>query len=66
MIYFYVIRIFEAFNQCYILTGKAKIKGIQDYISELMENDIKFIIFAHHIEILDLDNWILFFILLNI
>ena len=29
-------RIFEAFNKCYILTGKAKIKGIIDYIAELI------------------------------
>lgn len=28
-------------------------KGIKDYISELLENQIKFIFFAHHISILD-------------
>jgi SWI/SNF-related matrix-associated actin-dependent regulator 1 of chromatin subfamily A len=36
-----------------MLTGKAKIKGIKDYLAELLENDIKFIFFAHHMLVLD-------------
>lgn len=43
----------DIFTKLYILTGKAKIKGVLEYIDELLENDIKFIIFAHHIEMLD-------------
>ena len=31
----------------------AKLKGIKEYLGELIENDIKFIVFAHHIEVLD-------------
>lgn len=44
---------YEALTKCYILTGKAKIPGILEYIHELLENDVKFIIFAHHLEVLD-------------
>lgn len=39
--------------KCYSLTGKAKIKAIIDYIDDLLENDIKFLFFAHHTEVLD-------------
>ena len=52
--------IFEAFNKCYMLTGKAKIKGVLEYVNELLENDIKIITFAHHIYVLDqLEDFIL-------
>ncbi|KRX03262.1 P-loop containing nucleoside triphosphate hydrolase [Pseudocohnilembus persalinus] len=44
---------YEALTKCYLLTGKAKIPGILEYIHELLENDVKFIIFAHHLEVLD-------------
>lgn len=40
-------------SECYTLTGEAKIKGICEYLSDLFENDCKFIIFAHHKAVLD-------------
>ena len=44
---------FQAFSKLYRLTGMAKIQGLKDYMSELIENGIKFIIFAHHLCVLD-------------
>ena len=32
----------------YRLTGEAKIKGIKMYLNDILENDIKFLVFAHH------------------
>jgi hypothetical protein len=40
-------------TKAYKLTGTAKIKGMCDYVSYLIQNDCKFIIFAHHLEVLD-------------
>ncbi|CAD8095659.1 unnamed protein product [Paramecium sonneborni] len=40
-------------QKCYMLTGQAKIKAIKDYINTLFENDIKFLFFAHHKDVLD-------------
>lgn len=40
-------------TKAYKLTGQAKIKGICDYASYLIQNDCKFIVFAHHLEVLD-------------
>lgn len=40
-------------SQAYMLTAKAKIKGVTDYITYLIENECKFIIFAHHLDMLD-------------
>lgn len=39
--------------QCYTLTGIAKIAGIQEYIEDFLDSDIKVLIFAHHKEVLD-------------
>jgi len=39
--------------QCYRLTGLAKIHGIQEYLNDLLQNDIKVLVFAHHTEVLD-------------
>jgi SWI/SNF-related matrix-associated actin-dependent regulator 1 of chromatin subfamily A len=36
----------------YSLTARAKIKGVIDYITYLLENDCKFLIFAHHKEMM--------------
>ena len=47
------MRLFDAFNKCYCLTGRAKIPGIQSYLKDLIANEVKFIIYAHHIEVLD-------------
>ena len=45
--------ILATLNEAYTLTGKAKIKGITDYITYLINNSCKFLIFAHHTEILN-------------
>eukprot|EP00826_Nyctotherus_ovalis_P009977 TRINITY_DN12646_c0_g1_i1.p1 TRINITY_DN12646_c0_g1~~TRINITY_DN12646_c0_g1_i1.p1 ORF type:complete len:282 (-),score=80.19 TRINITY_DN12646_c0_g1_i1:66-911(-) len=37
----------------YKLTGLCKVKGINDFLNTLIENNMKFILFAHHIEVLD-------------
>lgn len=37
----------------YGLTGLAKIKGILEFTDTLLDNKCKFIIFAHHYEVLD-------------
>ena len=39
--------------QCYTMTGLAKINGIQEYLHDLLQNDIKVLVFAHHTEVLD-------------
>jgi SWI/SNF-related matrix-associated actin-dependent regulator 1 of chromatin subfamily A len=41
------------FMKCYLLTGKAKIKAVLDFLDDLLENEIKFIFFAHHTEMID-------------
>lgn len=43
----------EVLNRCYLLTGLAKLKGVKQYISDILQNDCKFLIFGHHLEILD-------------
>ena len=45
--------ILSIINEAYTLTGKAKIKGISDYITYLINNSCKFLIFAHHTEVLN-------------
>jgi SNF2 family DNA or RNA helicase len=45
--------ILATLNEAYTLTGKAKIKGITDYITYLINNSCKFLIFAHHTEVLN-------------
>ncbi|XP_069705432.1 SWI/SNF-related matrix-associated actin-dependent regulator of chromatin subfamily A-like protein 1 isoform X2 [Periplaneta americana] len=37
----------------YCATGSAKLKAIQDYISDMLDSDKKFICFAHHKVVLD-------------
>ena len=37
----------------YRLTGEAKIKGVIEFIDQLVENEIKFILYAHHRTVLD-------------
>ena len=45
--------ILNKFNKAYSLTGEAKLPGIRDYVNYLVDNSCKFLIFAHHSEILD-------------
>jgi SWI/SNF-related matrix-associated actin-dependent regulator 1 of chromatin subfamily A len=40
-------------SRAYKLTGQAKVKGVCEYVAYLLQSDCKFIIFAHHLEILD-------------
>ena len=50
--------ILENFQQIYHKTGEAKIKGSIEFINDLMENDLKFLVYAHHILVLDaLEEW---------
>lgn len=37
----------------YRLTGEAKIKGIKSYVRDLLESEVKFLIFAHHKTVLN-------------
>lgn len=41
----------ETLTRCYLLTGLAKLKGINQYISDITENECKFLIFGHHTEV---------------
>jgi len=45
--------ILNKFNKAYSLTGEAKLPGIRDYVNYLVDNSCKFLIFAHHSDILD-------------
>lgn len=35
------------------MTGAAKVKGVIEFVDTLIENKSKFIVFAHHLEVLD-------------
>ena len=37
----------------YRLTGEAKVKGVCEFIETLSENGAKFLIFAHHRNVMD-------------
>lgn len=37
----------------YRLTGESKVSGITDFLDTLIENNCKFIIFAHHKSVMD-------------
>ena len=43
----------SSITQAYTLTGEAKIKGIVNFIENLIKSDTKFIVFAHHIKVMD-------------
>ncbi|KAF8821191.1 SWI2/SNF2-containing protein [Cardiosporidium cionae] len=43
----------QLISELFTLTGRAKIKGATDYISYLIQADCKFLVFAHHKEMLD-------------
>ena len=45
--------ILNKFNKAYSMTGEAKLPGIKDYVNYLVDNSCKFLIFAHHTEVLD-------------
>ena len=39
--------------EAYRLTGLAKVDGVKEFMENLIENDVKFLVFAHHMAILD-------------
>lgn len=39
--------------QAYRLSGMAKIKAIKEYIDEILANNIKILVFAHHMKVMD-------------
>ncbi len=43
----------SAIPKCFQLTGLAKLNGVKEYVTAVMENDVKTIIFAHHKAVLD-------------
>lgn len=43
----------NGFMTAFRLSGEAKCKGIRDFIETLIENNCKFLIFAHHISVMD-------------
>ena len=45
--------VLNRFNKAYSMTGEAKLPGIRDYVNYLVDNSCKFLIFAHHAEVLD-------------
>ena len=45
--------VIKYFRKIYHKTGEAKIKGAIGFINDLIQNDLKFLIFAHHKIVLD-------------
>ena len=43
----------QAITQAYTLTGQAKLKAVKEYVLDLLNNDIKILIFGHHMLMLD-------------
>ena len=43
----------QAISLAYKLTGEAKLQSIKDYVIQLLQNDIKILVFAHHMAVLD-------------
>ena len=42
-----------SFMEAYKLTGTAKVPGVIDFIQNLLSNNVKFLLFAHHLANLD-------------
>jgi len=42
------MKIWESFSKCYTLTAKAKLEGVKKYLGDILMNNCKFIVFAHH------------------
>jgi hypothetical protein len=43
----------ESLFTAFRITGLAKVPGIIEFLSTLIENNVKFILFAHHTQVLD-------------
>ena len=44
---------YMSFMEAYKLTGQAKIPGVKDFVNNLLSNNVKFLLFAHHIHNMD-------------
>ena len=42
-----------SFMEAYRLTGEAKIEGVKLFMDTMIDNGIKFLLFAHHMSVLD-------------
>ena len=38
---------------CYLMTAQAKIEGVKEFIATLLDSNVKFLLYAHHREIMD-------------
>lgn len=43
----------QTFSTAYRLTGMSKLPGIADFLDTLMQNDTKFLLFAHHTSVIE-------------
>ena len=43
----------SGFMIAYRLTGEAKVKGVCEFMESLFENGAKFLVFAHHLSVMD-------------
>jgi SWI/SNF-related matrix-associated actin-dependent regulator 1 of chromatin subfamily A len=41
------------FLTCWAMTGLAKLEAVKEYIGDILESDIKILVFAHHRQVLD-------------
>jgi SWI/SNF-related matrix-associated actin-dependent regulator 1 of chromatin subfamily A len=39
--------------EAYKLTGESKVQGTTDFMDNLLENGCKFLVFAHHLSVMD-------------
>jgi len=40
-------------TRCYLLSAIAKLQSIKEYITAILQNDVKILIFAHHRDVMD-------------
>ena len=41
------------FLEAYRMTGQAKIEGVKNFMEQLFDNEVKFLLFSHHLDTLD-------------
>jgi predicted peroxiredoxin len=37
-----------SFMEAYKMTGEAKVEGVKEFMENLIDNGVKFLLFAHH------------------
>ena len=47
------VNILDCFARAYRATGEAKYKGILDFIDTLLDGNVKFLLYAHHTQLID-------------